>query len=758
MNLGDTQTRVSAFITLATFVLVAAVLYVAKAVFIPIALAALLSFLLAPLVLRFTRWGMHRTVAIATTVALSFSIIGVIGWLVTAQALHLVERLPDYQQNLQAKIAALKKPQAPGLLQKASGMVKQLKKELETKPAQQPDAQTKSPEPEEGEKPVPVEVKAPKPTAFQLVRSLFGPLLSPLGTAAIVVLLVVMILVQREDLRDRFIKLISGGQLNVATQAVDDAAQRLSRYLVMTLIINTTYGIPIAIGLWLIGVPSAMLWGLLATLLRFIPFLGPWIAAAFPITLSIAIDPGWTKLMMAAGLFVTIELISNNLIEPWLWGQSTGISSLALVAAALFWTWLWGPVGLFLSTPLTVCLMVMGKYVPGLHFLSVLLGSDPVLEPRARLYQRMLAMDEDEMLNLADEHCQQHSIESFYDDVLIPALILAEEDRHDGKLAEVRQQFILQSTRDLVQDLYERDSARPTEGSTPHGPPILCVPAKDDVDELAGLMMRHVLTRQGYDVRVFSVATPAAEIVECVRAEPAAVVCVSAVPPAAVVPARSLCKRFKEQFPKLTVIAAVWSPTAQSLDLTKRFAHWATAVLTRLTNAGTRLQELLQSGDTSSSAEPRVRPAKREAEPEELLDEAVREVAKVFHVPVSLVSLSRTNRGYWDVHFKPADAGEELPSEVTDGGLCAQVETGNQVLVVEDVSRDPHLAETTSLRDRGVRFFAGAPLCSEEGHPVGTLCVTDSKPHQVTDRQKDTFREIAEKLMKQLTARHLAAA
>jgi predicted PurR-regulated permease PerM len=768
VNSGDYQSKVSTFITLAAFVLVAAILKVAKGVFVPIALAALLSFLLAPLMLRFMRWGMNRTAAIVTTVVFSFSIIGVIGWLVTTQAMQLLDQLPNYQQNLQKKIAFVRHPQAPGFFQKASGMVKELKKEFETKPEQGPTAPGKIEPADEPDKPVPVEVKPPKPSPLQLARNVFGPLVGPLGTAAIVVLLVIMILFQREDLRDRFIKLISGGQLNVATQAVDDAAQRLSRYLLTTLFINATYGIPVGIGLWLIGVPNAPLWGLLAILLRFIPFLGPWIAAVFPLTLSIAVDPGWTKVLMTGGLIAGIEIISNNFVEPWLYGNSTGVSKLALIAAAVFWTWLWGAVGLFLSTPLTVCLMVMGKYVPGLNFLSVLLGSEPVLEPEARFYQRMLAMDEEEMLNIADEHCEQHSVEAFYDDVLIPALILAEQDRHNGALAEVRQQFILQSTRDLIQDLYERDSIKQNAGDTLNPelravPRVLCIPAKDDADELAGLMLRHVLTRQGYEVKVFSIANLPAEIADTIRAEGAALACVSAVPPAAVVPARSICKRLKEQFPNLPVIVGIWSSQAQPLELTNRFSHWTAAVLTRLSNAAARIEETMQGGQAHRASASSQRPhfAPRAAEPEELLDHAVREAAKIFNVPVSLIFLARSNRRYWETHLKASteeEAARGGGSEVPDGGLCNRVETAKQVMVVEDINRDSRLADMGCFKDRGIRFFAGAPLCNGEGHPVGTLWVTDSKPHQVSERQKEAFGKIAERLMEQLNGGQRAAA
>jgi predicted PurR-regulated permease PerM len=748
VNLGDHSAKISTFVTLATFTLVAAILYFAKAVFIPIALTALLSFLLAPLVQRLMRWHLPRTVAVITTVTFAFSIIGVIGWLVTAQTLQLIEKLPQYQDNLQAKITSLKKPRPPGFLTRANDMVKELKRELETKPKDPGPPPNVTPADPDVKEPVPVEIKASKPTAFQVVRNVFGPLLSPLGTIGIAIVLTIMVLFQREDLRDRFIKLLSGGDLNVATQAVDDAAQRISRYLVTTLLLNAMYGIPVAIALYFIGVPNALLWGLLCMLLRFIPYLGPWIGASFPITLSIAADPGWTMFFLTAGMFVAIETISNNFLEPWLYGHTTGVSNVALVAAAIFWTWLWGPIGLFLSTPLTVCLMVMGKYVPGLQFLGVLLGSQPVLDPEARFYQRMLAMDEEEMLNLALEYREQHSIEEFYDQILIPALIMSEEDRHNGTLAEVRQKFIIQGTRDLIQELTQDDQ----NSATPAGEPIICVPARDDADELAGLMMQHVLARRGVRIKVFSVATLPADCAEFIRNDGVSTVCVSAVPPATLIAARNVCKRLKQAYPSLRIITGVWSPKATPTELRKRLAPWADGVVTRLKEAA----ELIGRG---VSAEPHAPQSDiafhlEDAEPEEARDAVVRELAKTFNVPVSLVSVLDSDREFWETRFGASAA----PEKAREDTLCGLLESMKDIIIVEDVSKDPRFAENSFMQERGVKFLASTPLQARDGHSVGSLCVMDTKPHTVSEQQKLLFAKIAEEFMRVLTRRQLQAA
>jgi hypothetical protein len=289
----------------------------------------------------------------------------------------------------------------------------------------------------------------------------------------------------------------------------------------MQLVVNALYGVPIGIGLYFIGIPNALLWALLATLLRFIPFVGPWIAAAFPIALSIAVDPGWTKLFYTLGLIIVMEVISNNFIEVVLYGASTGISSLALLVAAVFWTWLWGSPGLVLSTPLTVCVLVLGNYVPGLSYLSMLLGSEPVLEPPSQLYQRMLSMEFEDMLDLAEKRIEEHSLEEFYENVFVPALLLAELDRHKGTLSEARQRFIFQASRELIDELERQDDQARVDNPDPAAkvrvapavampavPFVLGVPARDEADEIVAHLVAHLLRRRGITAAVTPLAVP----------------------------------------------------------------------------------------------------------------------------------------------------------------------------------------------------------------------------------------------------------
>jgi predicted PurR-regulated permease PerM len=764
VNPGGQRSYVTGLIALACFSLVTAVLYFLKPVFMPLALAVLLTFMLTPMVLRLTRWGLPRVVSILLTVLFSFTLLGGLGWIVSRQVIGLTEQLPKYEHNIRAKIASFKKPRKDSSFSKAAEVIEHLKNDIDQKPAGTVAEETAA----KAEKPVAVEVKQSQPS-FQVLRTVFGPVLGPLGTVGMVVILVIAMLFQREDLRERVIKLVSGGQLNLATQAVDDAGKRISRYLIMNLIINATYGLPIGVGLYFIGVPNALLWGLLATLLRFIPFLGPWIAAAFPVALAIAVDPGWTKLLLTLGLFVTVELISNNVIEPWLYGQSTGISTVALIVAAIFWTWLWGVVGLFLSTPLTVCLIVMGKYIPGLRFLSDLLGSEPALALPARFYQRMLAMDRDELEELADEFLAEHSLEELYDEVIIPALSMAERDRHTGTLAEVRQQFIFQNTRELVEELGERQTSSDPQhlekAIAPEFDSVLCVPARDDADEITALMLAQLLRLDGVGTKTLKVTTLAEECAGCVTPQVRAV-CISALPPGALAPARQLCRRLRSQFNSLTILAGFWGHPVSARELESRFSRYCPGkVLTSLREARKELKAILDDKSPKPMTAAPIPPDEEkrlselhrldllDTEPEELFDAVTREVAQAFGVPISLVSLVDSDRQFWKSQTGlPPDLAKARQS-ARETSICGHVVAANEVIVVEDVAKDVRFADNPFLKERGIRFYAGAPLRTASGHAVGSLCVIDTQPRQVSEADKMLLNNLAEKLMRTVEQR-----
>lgn len=745
----------SRFASFASFVLVVAVLRIAAEVLIPLALAALLAFLLSPMVVWFTRRGAPKLVAIVATVTVFFAVIGALGWVVATQAVNLAERLPDYEQNIRSKIEKVRNPQAPEKLSRTTEMLENLQADLQ---AADPEEKTK---PDNGEpKPMPVEVHEPERSPLALARGLAGPVLGPLAMGGIVIVLVVAMLIQRDDLRDRFIKIVSAGRLNLATQALDDAARRVTRYLLMQLVVNATYGIPVGIALAVIGVPNAVLWAVLATLLRFIPFLGPWVAASFPVALAIAVDPGWTMVLWTLAVFIFMEVVSNNVIEVKLYGVSTGISNLALLVAAVFWTWLWGPVGLFLSTPLTVCLLVLGRHVPGLKLLSMLLGSSPVLEPPAQFYQRMLSMDADEMGDLARKFIADRSLVAFYDDVFVPALRMAEHDREQGTLAEVRQKFIFRSGRELIEDLArddaERDDTETDSGNSPADRPamVLGIPARDDADELVALMLAHVLRTNGMETRV----VPLAESTHVERPKSDrsdTLVVVSALPPSAVTAARQTFRRLRRQMPGTRIVLGVWDRTASPADLTRRLGVSAAGdVVTTFAEA---LVALTDTNDTHAG--PVTAPASATHHPgdsralEEWFQHATREIARAFDVPVSLVSLVDSDLSFW---IKQAAALPELAkaSEAArDEALCGALLAEEDVLVIEDVAKDRRLTANTVLSEGGVRFYAGAALRLPGGHPVGVLCVTDTKPRSAPPEALQHLRKVAAELVGRIQPR-----
>ena len=375
-------------------------------------------------------------------------------------------------------------------------------------------------------------------------------------------------LIKREDLRNRLIRLGGQGQLTVMTQALDDASQRLSRYLLLQFLVNAGYGALFGVGLYFIGVPHALLWGILAALLRLVPYIGTLIATAFPVAMALAVFPGWKHALLIVALYLVLELIVANIIEPWLYGAHTGISSLAILVAAVFWSMLWGPVGLILSTPLTVCLMLFGRYVPQLSFLEIILGDEPVLSPQELFYQRLLAMDQDEARNIAEAQLQEKSLESLYETVLIPALRLAEEDRHTDAFGERTSEFISQSTRELIDDLGDqvvragletKDAVKAAAylilGSAE--PKIVCVPARDEADELVGMMLSQILRQAGYGATYLAIGT-VDDMLEQVEKGGFRIAFVSALPPFAVGQARSLCKRLRARFPELVIVIGLW--------------------------------------------------------------------------------------------------------------------------------------------------------------------------------------------------------
>ena len=559
---------------MAAFVIVTGILYLGRDVLIPVALSVLLSFLLAPGVRWLERRRFPRVLATTVMVGLACCVIAGLVWITVAQFLNFAASLPEYKTNIQNKIALLRSdPQ--GSLSKARQAIDEIGTEIAKQDAAAAappprGAPRSSRVPAPGDRPLPVTIEERKLTPFELLREVITPLIVPLTVAGAVLLFTFIMLLQREDLRDRMIRLVGHGQLNVTTQVFEEAGNRVSRYLRMQLIVNISYGLPVGIALYLIGIPNAALWGVLATALRFIPYLGAWIAAALPIALAFAISDDWSLVVWTVAVFVVLELISNNVIEPWAYGASTGMSALAVIVAAIFWTWLWGAVGLLLAVPLTVCLVVVGRYIPQFSFLSIMLGDQPVLSLQNRIYQRLLARDQEEAAELAEEFVGEKGLDALYEDVLIPVLDLAERDRHSDALSEERTRFVFDSTRTLVEELAEPAvegkepgaSAEAEDAQKPYtlaGPVTACiVPARDEADEIVGSMLRRCLTRRNVVSELLTTHVLKGEVLDRVTELAPEVLYISALPPAAVLHASYFCKRLRPRFPELKIVVAVW--------------------------------------------------------------------------------------------------------------------------------------------------------------------------------------------------------
>jgi predicted PurR-regulated permease PerM len=547
---------------------VIAFLYFARDVIIPITLGTLLSFLLAPAVRWLRRLRMGRVPAVMLTVLAAFLVIFGFAAVVVHETATLAQELPQYRYNLEAKVRSLPGSiPGNGVFHRLVGMFSELRNELTRSETQSSNPANQNPvlgaPSGEPAKPVPVEIRQPQLQPLQLVEGIIEPLLQPLATAGLVIVFAIMILLEREDLRDRLLRL-AGRDLHRTTVAMDDAAQRISRYLLRQLVVNACCGVPIGFGLAVIGIPNAALWGILAALLRFIPYLGIVIAACFPVALAIAVDPGWSLLAWVVLLFVGIELVVSNLLEPRVYGASTGLSSVALIAAATFWTWLWGPIGLLLSTPITVCLVVLGRHVPQLEFLDVMLGTDPVLAPSETFYQRLLANDPEEAAEQAQELIRERSVAEFFDTVVIPALDRAQADSDRGVLSAERRMMVRDGIQTILEDLSD-DVAADAGAEQATAPEIqtreiVCVAGRNELDEAAALLLVYLLRSEHY-ARVAE-ALPADALVSDgpnqALIRHAGLVCLSLISTSSPARARYLERRLRRRAPRAKVLVGFW--------------------------------------------------------------------------------------------------------------------------------------------------------------------------------------------------------
>jgi predicted PurR-regulated permease PerM len=590
-SFGSNLSVIAASAKLISGIAVVAILYFGREVFVPLAVAVLLTFVLAPPVRVLRRWRFGRIPSIVTVVLIAFLALFGLGMVLGEQVSHLAAALPKYQDTLTKKIATLRGAAAEtGALGQASKVLRNLDQELQDiHPGSEPVATT-----ERQLHPVPVEIYETAKAPLQIIQRVISPLVDPLVTTGIIIVFVIFFLVQREDLRDRLIRLAGSTDLHRTTIAIDDAGQRLSRYLVAQSALNAAFGITIGVGLALIGVPNPVLWGILSAVLRFVPYIGAIIAAAFPLALAVAVDPGWTTVVLTAALFLVVELIVGQVIEPLLYGHSTGISPVAVVVAAMFWTWLWGPIGLLLSTPLTVCLDVLGRHVERLRFLDVLLGSRSPLTPAQSFYHRILSGNPDEAFEQAEDMLKTKSLSTYYDEVALEGLRLAELDARRGALDYNGSQKVRVAVEGLVADLSHFDDVRPSVGAIndeesdvadaarASGPqskdlpvlrrdelvgawgsakPVLCIPGPSPLDEAAAVILAQILEKHGIGVQVKKYQTVSSENIFHLSGDGVALVCLSYIDIGdAPARARAAVRRIQRQIPNGTVLAGLWGP------------------------------------------------------------------------------------------------------------------------------------------------------------------------------------------------------
>jgi predicted PurR-regulated permease PerM len=539
---------------LLVLVLATASLYVAREVLIPLALAVLFSFLLAPAVRRLENLGLGRPLSTIVAVALFLAAIGAVGTFAGNQAVSLVGKLPEYRENITKKLKTLR-AQPEGDLGKAARTLKDLEKEASGQP--------KGAAPE---KPPPPKPAAMPTTPLEVIGQLGVPLLTLIAMAVAIIVLTALMLVQRDDLRDRVIRLVGAGHIHLTTQAMEDAGERVSRYLMMQLVVNACFGIPLAVALYFIGIPNALLWGLLAMLLRFVPYLGAPTAAMLPIALAFAISDGWQLVAWTVAVIVVLDLTIAYVVEPWLYGESTGLSPAAVVFSAMFWTWLWGPIGLLLATPLTVCISVVGRYIPQWSFMNVILSREPALPAPVRFYQRLVALEYEEALDLAEEFAKEHGLPALYDCVLLPALLMAKRDRLRFTLDERRERFVFDGLLRIVEELKDKkpddkksEDKKPAEKPTPAEAPAVCIaPAHDDADYIAAVMLARLIDPERYEALLLPKEMLASELLDKIALSADKALCISAVPPSAASNAAYLCKRLRSRFPQQKIVVALW--------------------------------------------------------------------------------------------------------------------------------------------------------------------------------------------------------
>lgn len=706
------------------------VLYFGSGILVPLVLAVLLAFALAPVIRRLRRLHVPHILAVLLAVSFAAALLGLIGFLVATQMVKLASNLPTYQQTISAKTHSLQESFGNGqFLENLTSAADQLTGEF--------------PAPEDGSviTPTPVTITNGGDGPLGMIQGVLGSVLGPLATGAIVLVFLIFLLLERENMRDRFLKLVSRGDLRTSTKVMNEAAARVGRYLLVQFGVNISYGVIFGGGLWLIGVPNAVLWGLLAALFRYIPFVGTLMAASIPFTLAFAVDPGWFMLIASVALFVCLELIITNVIEPRLYGSSTGLSALAVLVAAMFWATLWGPIGLILSTPVTVCLVVLGRYVPQLAFFETLLGSEPVLSQQERLYQRLVSGNVEEAVELAEEYIQDKDASKFYLDVAVPALLLAESDLSLDVSDLTHRRNVMDSLRAVMDDI---DIDHEVEAPITDKPRVLCIGARTELDDAAAQILMRLIPQENGPVKALAPLVIRQESIGQLELNGVELICLCYLDNNPRSHARVVARRLARRKPGIKIIAVALGTAPAAND---RERDWGVGqIVATLPEAVVAVNTAVRAGKVDQSATPAamddtaLHRLRQLAHSDGPLAAALGDIALASGVPTAIMDV---------VDTKFTLLANKTDDEEINSASQLVVSSGAPV-VVPDLAVSVEFSNDRFFLENGVRFYAGVPLRGPDSSIIGTLALLDHQPRAFSNAEREQLELEALKLMDRL--------
>ncbi|ODT64772.1 MAG: hypothetical protein ABS75_34085 [Pelagibacterium sp. SCN 63-23] len=701
--------RPSAFESIATFAIIAALLYLGASIFVPLVLAVLLAFALNPLVSWMNRrLGLPDAAAVILAVLLAFALLIGFAALAGIQIANLAQELPRYRQIIQDKVTGLQE-QFGGLvwLDQINAMLANMGENLgqEPRPGQMA--------------PVPVTISNDL-GPLSLLTSIMGSIVGPVATIAIVAVFLIFLLLGRADLQDRFIRLVSAGRYSLTNLAISDASHRVGRYLIIQLMVNMTYGAIFGIGLWLIGVPSALLWGLLIVLFRYIPFVGALIIATVPFALAFAIDPGWNMLLLSLGLFLIIDLTTANVIEPRLYGSSTGVSPIAILLSAMFWATLWGPVGLILATPMTVCLVVIGRHLPQFQFLETLLGSEPVLSPSERLYQRMLKGNAEDAIEISEDYLDDHGKAALIRKVMLPALAMGTSELAERPESVPQRRQLIGAFETVLDNALEPD--------WPETAPVLLVGGRTEIDEAAARLIGSELLDRNIAANALPPGAIRQESIGRLDLDGVHTIVLVFMGPDLRAQCRYVARRIRRMAPEVHIAVCVFNDlagneTAETLHVDSVFRDLDAAI------------DGIDGRDTPAlSPRPKAtrQPFAGLGRGDDALGQELDAIAERFVVPAAIINLMDDER-----HREDEDASR----------LTQLVVESAAPLVIHSATPHPAVGDNAYLLTNGIDFYAGVPLTLPDGSRIGALVLLDYEPHDFPAEDLERLYEAATELV-----------